>query len=322
MEAGTNIIGPMLRRRSMVLLLAAALAGAAACRSGPAWRTRSLFVFDTACQVRLYAGSGKFHKAEGKVIDIFREVQAKFSPEADDLSSPLVLELFRRARRVSEDSGGAFDVTVKPLSRLWGFSHNSTYVPTAEELAQALRLVGQDRVRDEGSRLVLPAGMGFDWGGIAKGLAVDRAARELKAQGITRGFINAGGDLYCWGLNPEGRPWQVGVRHPRTDGLLGVLSLSESGAATSGDYQRYFEVEGVRYHHIFDPKTGLPARGKRSVTVVGPETVVCDALSTALFVSPAPERILEKYPAYGAILVDDRGLLSVLGRPLDFTPER
>jgi thiamine biosynthesis lipoprotein len=161
--------------------------------------------------------------------------------------------------------------------------------------------------------------MGLDWGGIAKGLAVDRAAQAIQALGIARGFINAGGNLFCWGKNPDGGPWKIGVKHPRRDGFLGVLSISDVGAATSGDYQRYFESEGVRYHHIFDPKTGYSARGKQSVTVIGPEAVICDALSTALFVSPDPERILKKYPDYGAIIVDAEGNVSIAGKKYTFT---
>jgi thiamine biosynthesis lipoprotein len=292
------------------------------CTPKPEWRETTLFVFDTVCNIKLFGTSSQFRVAQKSITAVFLDIQEKFSPDAEDLSSPLVLELFRRSQRVFEDSDGAFDVTVKPLSRLWGFLHGSEYVPTPAQIHEALGRVGMGRVKDEGSRLVLERGMGLDWGGIAKGLAVDKAAQALQALGIARGFINAGGNLFCWGKNPDGAPWKIGVRHPRQEGFLGVLSISDVGAATSGDYQRYFESEGVRYHHIFDPETGYPARGKQSVTVIGPEAMVCDALSTALFVSPDPERILKKYPAYGAIIADEKGLVSIVGKRYAFQLDR
>ena len=160
----------------------------------------------------------------------------------------------------------------------------------------------------------------LDWGGIAKGYGIDLASQALIKSGFHQGFINAGGDLYCWGLNPENKTWRIGIKHPRQEGFLGVLSLSDMGVATTGDYQRYFIKDGTRYHLIFDPKTGFPARGKQSVTVIGPETNLCDALATALFVSKAPADILKKYPLYGAILVNEQGEISFLGKSFPFQP--
>ena len=308
----------MAKRSTVLLSLGVLILAGLGCQPRVEWRQKSLFVFDTLCDFKLYCTDAEFKTARQVILDVFRDIQEKFSPDADDVSSPLVLDLFRKSRQAYEDSNGAFDITVKPLSRLWGFQHNSNYVPTAAQVQEALKHVGLTKVRDKGPRLVLEPGMGLDWGGIAKGLAVDMAVRAVKARGLARGFINAGGNLYCWGKNPDGGPWKVGVKHPRRVGLMGVLSLEDLGAATSGDYQRYFESGGVRYHHIFDPKTGYPARGKQSVTIIGPEAVICDALSTALFVSPKPETILKKYPGYGAILVDDKGRVSYLGKRFPF----
>ena len=291
------------------------------CRERPEWRRATLFVFDTVCDIEVLATQSKFQAGQERVVDLFRDIQERFSPDSSDLTSPLVLGLFRTARRVHDNSGGAFDVTVRPLVRLWGFHNDSCYVPTLAEVSETLLHVGMDKVSLESEQIILPPGMGLDWGGVAKGLAVDLAVKELKALGIGRGFVNAGGDLLCWGKNPENGSWRVGVRHPRREGYLGILALSDLGAATSGDYQRYFESGGVRYHHIFDPKIGYPARGKQSVTIVGPETATCDALATAVFVSPDPVKILDKYPRYGAIIVDDQGRLSALGAKLVFEPE-
>ena len=164
----------------------------------------------------------------------------------------------------------------------------------------------------------IPPEIELDWGGIAKGLGLDLSFSRLQSLKIKNGFINAGGDLRCWGKNPDGLSWKIGIRHPRESGYLGILFVSDLAIATSGDYQRFFIKDGVRYHHILNPKTGYPAIGKQSVTVIGPEAVVCDGLSTALFVSLSPGDIIKKYPSYGAILVSEKGEISEFGKKYSF----
>jgi thiamine biosynthesis lipoprotein len=177
-----------------------------------------------------------------------------------------------------------------------------------------------DKIHVLEGRLVLAQGSRLDWGGIAKGYGIDHVCSALIEMGIAKGFVNAGGDLCCWGTNPKDLPWKIGIKHPRKSGFSGVLSISDEAAATTGDYQRYFVEKGVRYHHVFDPHSGFPARGKQSVTVVGPEAALCDALSTALFVSTQAQKILCLYPQYGAVLIDADGSLSSLGKPISFKP--
>lgn len=291
---------------------------ASSCRTKEKWHTSSLLYFDTICDVQLWCSPSLFKEAQEEVVRAFSEIEKNFSPGAKEYSSPLVVELFQKARDISLRSDGSFDITVGPFSRLWGFIDKEYRIPSLIEVRDCLKNVGMDTVSEREGMLILPPGTELDWGGIAKGWGVDLAARALVKNGITRGFVNAGGDLSCWGENPDNGLWRVGIKHPRKSGFLGVVLVSGLSVATSGDYQRYFERNGVRYHHIFNPKTGYPARGKQSVTVVGPEAFVCDALSTALFVSPQPEKILEKYPDYGAILVDGEGKVSFLGRSISF----
>lgn len=275
---------------------------------------------DTVCEIRLYCSALAFKSAQQEIHRIFSEIETLFSPGADDYSSPLVLTLFGIARKVYDDSSGCFDITVGPLSRAWGFRNDSRYVPAPEHIRSLLKLIGMEKIKEEEGNLILLPGMELDWGGIAKGLGIGLASQAVIKMGVENGLINAGGNLYCWGKNPDKEPWKVGIKHPRKNGFLGVLSISQTGAATSGDYQRYFEADGVRYHHIFDPRTGYPAQGKQSVTVIGPEAVFCDALSTALFVAPHPEKILEKYLEYGALIVDSKGSLQSLGKKYQFRP--
>lgn len=286
------------------------------------WHTASFFFFDTLCEVNLYASQGHFLSAREDIHRIFTDVDSYFSPVAADYSSPAVLSLFRKASLLYQSSDGAFDITIAPLSRLWGFLDGDHRVPASSLIKTTLGLIGMDKICDQKTFLDLPEDMSLDWGGIAKGYGIDLAARTLKESGITKGFINAGGDLYCWGKNPTGTSWKIGIKHPRKEGFLGVLEIHDMGAATAGDYQRFFILDGIRYHHIFNPKTGYPAQGKQSVTIVGPETLLCDALSTALFVSLNPAFILKKYPDYGAVIVASDGTLSILGKEYPFHQTR
>jgi thiamine biosynthesis lipoprotein len=304
---------PSLAKLKFIILIAAALFFVT-CNTGAKWNSYTLFFFDTVCDIKVFCLPAQVEATQKEISRIFTDIEEEFAPGSADLSSAPVLELFRAADRVYRDSDGYFDISVGPLSELWGFSTKAYRLPSPEEVQKILALVGLEKVKEEKGGLSLLPGMKLDWGGIAKGRGVDLAAKALQGLGIRRGFINCGGDLYCWGTNPENTAWKIGIKHPRHQGYLGVISISDTGIATSGDYQRYFESGGVRYHHIFNPKTGYPARGRQSVTVVGPETVYCDALSTALFASPQPNALIEKYPEYGAILVESNGSIVRLGK--------
>lgn len=306
--------------RKLCILLLASLILLSGCGVKERWHTSTILAFDTICEINIFCSSSRFKSAQEEVQRVFSEIESLFSPEADDYSSPLVIDLFQRALKVYQDSNGCFDITVAPLSRIWGFFSKSYVVPAPEQIKSALKLIGMEKVEERNAALILRPDVGLDWGAIAKGFGIDLASKSLVRMGISNGFINAGGDLYCWGNNPSDQSWNIGLKHPRESGFLGVLSISDLGAATTGDYQRYFVKNGIRYHHVFDPRTGYPAQGKQSVTVCGPETLICDALSTALFVSQEPEVILEKYPDYGAIIVDSDGSLSFLGKTYLFNP--
>jgi thiamine biosynthesis lipoprotein len=284
------------------------------------WNTTTFIYFDTVCEVKVFGTSSQFKAVQKATQEVFSDIETWFSPGSTDLTSPEVLSLYQKAYAVYQNSAGKFDISVGALSRIWGFHDQTFRIPSAADLNNVRRAVGMDKVQVQDGRLVLSPGIQLDWGGLAKGHGIDLAYSVIKALGISRGFVNAGGDLYCWGFNPKGLPWQIGIKHPRKAGFVGVLSISDIGAATTGDYHRYFIDEGIRYHHVFDPHTGAPARGKQSVTVVGPETALCDALSTALFVSTHPKKILDQYPQYGAILIDEKGEISYLGKHVSFKP--
>jgi thiamine biosynthesis lipoprotein len=306
--------------RKLCIFLLAFLLFLSGCGAKERWDTSTILAFDTICEINIFCSPSMSKSAQEEVQRVFSEIDSLFSPGIDNYSSPLVLDLFQRGLRVYHDSNGCFDITVAPLSRAWGFFDKSYVVPAPEQIKSVLELIGMEKIVQKDEALILPPGMELDWGAIAKGFGIDLASKSLLQMGISRGFINAGGDLFCWGENPSNQSWNIGIRHPRETGFLGVLSISDLGAATTGDYQRYFLKDGIRYHHVFNPRTGYPARGKQSVTVCGPETLICDALSTALFISQEPAKILEKFPDYGAIIVDSDGNLSFLGKEYPFKP--
>ena len=181
-------------------------------------------------------------------------------------------------------SDGAFDATSGVLRRAWNF--NVARVPTAEELASLTARVGWDRVEvgPEGVRL-RDRDMELDFGGFGKEYAVDRAALVLREAGIASALVNLAGDLMVVGPQPDGTPWRVGVRHPRDEARIVATLAIESGAiATSGDYERFIEVDGVRHCHILDPRTGKSACGFQSVTVHASSCLVAGSATTVAMV--------------------------------------
>ena len=202
--------------------------------------------------------------------------------------SPETAEVLASALRYARLTGGALDVTVGPLLKVWGFYRHRGEVPPAPSLDSARALVGWRAVElDSAAGTVrLPRrGMELDFGAIAKGYAVDRGVQAMRAAGVTRGMVDLGGNVRVFGPAPHEDAWRLGVRDPReTEQMLGVVRLDSGAVATSGDYEQFFVHQGVRYSHIFDPRTGWPARGVAGTTVFAPEAIATDALSTSLFI--------------------------------------
>lgn len=198
-------------------------------------------------------------------------------------------QLLCEAARIGRLTGGAFDITVAPLLRAWGFLGGRPRVPSEREIAERLEKVGWPLLGlDDEQKSVSFAlsGMELDLGGIAKGWAVDRAAEALARRGVAGALISAGSStFYAYRRDPRGRPWRVLVRSPLAEGeLLAVADLEDESLSTSGGYGKFFEAGGRRYCHIIDPRSGKPVQGMLSATVLAPRAVESDALSTALFV--------------------------------------
>jgi FAD:protein FMN transferase len=239
-------------------------------------------------------------------------------------------DMLRETARYAALTEGAFDPTVSPLITMWGFSGGKTptNLPTAAIIAATLNETGYQHLQLTPTAPSAPpvlragferTGMSLDLGGIAKGFAVDRAYDHLISTRPANTLINLGGNIRCHGMATPERPWRIGVRHPfDTTMTLGALTM-ESGmsVATSGNYERFVTIDGERYAHIIDPRTGYPVKGMAGVTVLSASATEADALSTALFVvgiEGAPA-LLEKFPTTHALLVPDRTPIEIWVSP-------
>ena len=203
-----------------------------------------------------------------------------------------VCGLIETAEAYTQATGGAFDITIAPVVSAWGFTTDSYQVPDGAELAELLTHVGPEHITTAGDAAALDPGTPIDLGAIAKGYASDRVAAIFRENNVPRGKAELGDNILVMGDKPDGTPWRVGVQDPakpNEEAYAAILALEDAFIVTSGSYQRYFEQDGKRYHHIIDPATGYPAdSGLTSVTVVADSGegngTMCDALSTALFV--------------------------------------
>lgn len=300
----------------VILLAALALFGRGGEDSGEFRRARVLM--GTVVEITLLDG-GAGSDAEAAMEAAFSamaEVEERMSAHRDDSEvaqlnaadkplevSAATAEVLELGLHVAAASAGAFDLTLGRLKALWGFDGDAPRVPSDPEIAAALQGIGPASLRLEGRRVTKgDAALRVDLGAVAKGYAVDRAVAALQAAGIRHASVNAGGDLRLLG-DHDGRPWRIGIQHPRDpQGVLVTLELADAAVVTSGDYERFFEVEGVRYHHILDPRVGRPADACQSVTVVAASAAEADALATAAFVLG---------PEAGRRLVESRGGLAL-----------
>ncbi len=227
--------------------------------------------------------------------------------------SSLTLDMIEKALFISEKTGGAFDPTVGSLMRLWDFKRG--IIPDEKAIKERMKLVDYSSVtieRKDSTVFLRRKGMSFDTGGIAKGYAADLAVSVLKRMGIRAGLVAVAGDIKAFGTKPDGMPWRVGIRNPRPSGkdddILMTVELKDKAISTSGDYERFFIKDGRRYHHILNAKTGYPAMGCQSVTVIAKEGALTDGFATAIFVL-GPERgmkVIEDF-GYEGLIIDAEG---------------
>ena len=306
--------------------------------SGPQWFRREDAIMGTAITAELWADSpAQAKEALGLVMDEMHRIDRCMSPHRPDSElsrinreaaehpvalSPEMARLIDRALTFSALSEGAFDISFASVGQ--HYDYRTGQAPDAATLAQARAAIGWRGLlldRAAGTLRFARPGMRIDLGGFAKGHAVDNAVALLRAQGIRHAMVSAGGDSHVLG-DRRGRPWSVAIRDPRREGgVVAVLPLEDVSISTSGDYERFFERNGVRHHHLLDPRTGESARSVRSVTILAPDGLTCEALSKTVFVL-GPERglaLIDTLPEVDAVVIDAEGAMHVsrgLAQPL------
>ncbi len=229
---------------------------------------------------------------------------------ADTLQLPDSVYFFlKRIQKYWQQTNGLFDPSVKPFLDLYGFEAEKPVPPNQSALENVRQFVGYQHFHFLDHRQILKDNSqnALALGGVAKGYAVDRAVQVLQKMGIQAGIVNAGGDLRCW--RNDNQFWRVGIQHPRKNGIIAVLKLRNAAVATSGDYQRFYIYNDVRYHHLIDPRTGNPGRLSQSATVIAPTCEVADAYATALFLMGASRGIkwLDAIPRVEGMVIDTTG---------------
>ncbi|MBQ7682416.1 MAG: FAD:protein FMN transferase [Oscillibacter sp.] len=299
--------------------------------SKPVQSTLDFFAMDTVMTFSAYADKSLLEGARDIVMGI--ESRASTTLESSEVYalnrdgggtvSAETAALLDTALTMCRATDGAFDVSIYPVVRAWGFTTGEYRVPSFDETAALLEHVDYARIRLDGQSVTLPEGMEIDLGGVAKGYAGREAASYLREHGVTSGLLNLGGNVQTVGSKPDGSPWRVAIRDPDdAQSYAGVVEIRDKAAVTSGGYERYFEENGETYWHIMNPATGRPARnGVVSATVIADDGALCDALSTALFVMgpEKAERFWRSYGGFDMILITDDGE-TIVTPGLAYTP--
>ncbi|BCB96252.1 thiamine biosynthesis lipoprotein ApbE [Dissulfurispira thermophila] len=231
--------------------------------------------------------------------------------------SPETLEIIDKAIYTSQNTEGAFDITVGPVVKLWDFKNKA--MPDEKLIKAKLKLVGYKNIvvdKEKSMIFLKTKGSQIDLGGIIKGYAADKAVDVLRKNGIQSGIVAIAGDIKVFGKKPDGGFWNIGIQNPRQksdrDEIIATIGLSDTGISTSGDYERFFIKDGKRYHHLLNPKTGYPAYGCQSATVITKEAALTDAFATGIFIL-GPQKGMDalKRLGFDGVIIDKDGKIYV-----------
>ena len=258
--------------------------------------TSQLFAMDTVMELQVSGHEDVLEGAESMIRDLEKELSVtdedsaiyELNASGSAVLSEKAAEILGGALSVCERTDGALDISIYPVLRAWGFTTGEYRVPEEAEIQELLKSVDYRRVKASACRVEIPSPMQIDLGSVTKGYTGTAVADYFRQQGVTSALINLGGNVQCIGTKPDGSKWKVAIKSPFADsqsGIYGVMEAEDTAIITSGGYERFFEEDGKTYWHILDPTTGHPARnGLVSVTVIGDDGLLCDGLSTALFV--------------------------------------
>jgi FAD:protein FMN transferase len=223
-----------------------------------------------------------------------------------------VFRLIERSKRISEITQGAFDISYGSIDkRLWNFDKNMTSLPDPKLAKQMVRLINyRNIILDEEHQTVFlkEEGMRIGFGGIGKGYAAEMAKAVMQNAGVTSGVVNASGDLAAWGHQPDGKPWTIGIVHPDAAHMpFSYMNVTNMAVATSGNYEKFVIIDGKKYAHTINPRTGLPVKGIKSVTIISPNAELCDALATPVTIMgvTAGMHLVNQLKGIECVIIDD-----------------
>ena len=258
-----------------------------------------IFALDTAITLKVY-GSKRvvvLKKLEDKINELDDMLStgketsevSRLNRSGEAVLSPTVANLVKRSLDIYKKTDGLFDITIYPLMELWGFPTKNYKVPLEKEIEEKLKLVGSDKIdfNEETRKISFKnKGMEIDFGGIGKGYITDELVKILTDEKVESAIINLGGNVFGFRKKPDGSLWNIAIRDPNEpDKYMAAIRLEDSAVITSGGYERYFEENGIIYHHILDPRTGKPSdSGLKSVSIISKDGTLADALSTSLFI--------------------------------------
>ncbi|MGE9970843.1 FAD:protein FMN transferase [Candidatus Pseudoscillospira sp. SGI.172] len=287
-------------------------------------QTATVFAMDTVMDLTIYGSKSVLEKAESRISEL--EEQLSVTDESSEIYrlnhtgsgvvSADTSALLEQSLDLCKRTKGALDISIYPVVRAWGFTTDSYEVPSGETISALLEHVDYRAIQyDAQSKSVsLLDGMEIDLGSVAKGYTSDVLIELLRESGVESALLNLGGNVHALGGKPDGSPWRVAIQDPQSDVYFGVLEIRDQAVVTSGGYERYFEQDGNIYWHIIDPATGYPARsGLLSVTIVGDSGVICDGLSTSLFVMGLEDAAAfwRSSDDFEAIFMDESGNIAI-----------
>ncbi|RKX96616.1 MAG: hypothetical protein DRP84_00245 [Spirochaetes bacterium] len=271
------------------------------CKSKKIEITRTTLSMGTFVQIDIVTNIKYEEKANSVIDESFKQIK-KYDAEFDyrkkgDLNrfnrdsiiekekSPQLFNLIQKSIIIAKLTNGAFDPTIYPLVKLWGFDDGHPVLPSVDEIKRALKNVNYRKVKIVNYKITKPSSIKLDLSAIAKGYIVDLTSRYIKSKGFTNFLINAGGDIFVSGFNKKGEKWKIAIQDPfNPDKYSGILNITNSSVVTSGDYENFFIKDDKKYCHILNPKTGYPPFNMHSVTIISEETSFSDAVATAVFV--------------------------------------
>lgn len=308
----------MVKKIGCIVFVLILLAG---CNKKPEERT--IFAMDTVMSISAYTNQQVIQMAVDKIY----ELESYFNANSEDSilaclnrdkkinANNDVLQLIAFSKEIAQKTQGAFDPTIYPLVKEWGFISKDYKIPDEDKINTLLKYVDYNSIAIENNEISLAnENTELDLGAVAKGYTSQQVVDLLREQGVTSGIISLGGNVYALGTKPDGEKWKVGIQNPDNDDYAGVIQVADKAVITSGGYQRFFRENGVTYHHILDTATGYPANsGLKSVTIVSHDGALADGLSTAVYVMGYDKavKLWKNSDNFDMILIDDENKIYV-----------